>query len=35
MIFSTEADYWHRSYQIMAMALGVSVVVNIVAIFWR
>jgi hypothetical protein len=30
-----EANRWHRSYQIMSMALAVSVIVNIVAIFWR
>lgn len=30
-----EADQWHRSYQIACMALAVSVIINIVAIFWR
>ncbi len=30
-----EANRWHQSYQIVSMALAVSVVINIVAIFWR
>jgi hypothetical protein len=30
-----EANRWHRSCQILSMALAVSVVVNIVAILWR
>ena len=30
-----EAERWRRSYQIVSMALAVSVVINIVAIFWR
>jgi hypothetical protein len=31
----SEVERWHRAYQIVAMGLAVSVVVNIVAIFWR
>jgi hypothetical protein len=31
----SEAERWHRAYQIVSMGLAVSVVVNVVAIFWR
>ncbi len=34
-LVAEEAEHWYRSYQIVTMALALSVVVNIVAILWR
>ena len=34
-LYRNEAERWHRAYQIVAMGLAVSVVVNIIIIFWR